>query len=140
MNTEQKEQIRKLRSTGHGYAAIANALGLTKNQVSAFCRRNNLTGQIADTGDENTPDGSYCQYCGKPIRQVPGRKEVRFCSDACRLSWWNSHPEQISRKAVYSFTCAYCGKRFSAYGNRHRKYCSHACYIADRFKGGDSHE
>jgi DNA-directed RNA polymerase subunit M/transcription elongation factor TFIIS len=140
MNTEQKEQIRKLRSSGHGYAAIANALGLTKNQVSAFCRRNNLTGQIADSGDENTPDGSYCRFCGKPIRQKPGRKEARFCCDACRLSWWNAHPEQVNRKAVYFFTCAGCGRRFTAYGNRHRKYCSHACYIADRFKSGDGHE
>ena len=90
MNKEQKQQIRKLRGDGHGYAAIANALGLTKNQVSAFCRRNNLTGKIADTGDENTPDVSYCQYCGKPIKQIPGRKEVRFCSDACRKTTWRA--------------------------------------------------
>ena len=44
MTNEQKEQIRKLRGSGYGYATIADALGLTKNQVSAFCRRNNLAG------------------------------------------------------------------------------------------------
>ncbi|RXM53885.1 RNA polymerase subunit sigma-70, partial [Clostridium tetani] len=27
----------------------------------------------------------------------------------------------------------YCGKEFSAYGNKNRKYCSHNCYIRDRF-------
>jgi IS30 family transposase len=59
MNSEQKEQIRKLCSTGCGYAAIANALGLTKNQVSAFCRRNNLTETIGGT---NT-----IQYLDHPV-------------------------------------------------------------------------
>ncbi len=61
-------------------------------------------------------------------------------SDKCRTVWWNSHPEAVNRKAVYSFTCAHCGKPFTAYGNAGRKYCSHACYIADRYKGGDEHE
>lgn len=27
----------------------------------------------------------------------------------------------------------YCGKAFVAYGNKDRKYCSHDCYIRDRF-------
>ena len=45
MTNEQKEQIKMLRDSGYGYATIAEALGLTKNQVSAFCRRNNLSGK-----------------------------------------------------------------------------------------------
>ena len=44
MTNEQKEQIKMLRDSGYGYATIAEALGLTKNQVSAFCHRNNLSG------------------------------------------------------------------------------------------------
>lgn len=39
----------------------------------------------------------------------------------------------IYRKAVYAYTCAHCGKPFTAYGNKERKYCSHNCYISDRF-------
>jgi endogenous inhibitor of DNA gyrase (YacG/DUF329 family) len=140
MNTEQKEQIRRLRKEGYGYASISHALGLTKSQVSAYCRRNNLTGRLADPNDANTPGAAYCQCCGKPLMQHPGRKEMKFCSDACRLKWWNSHPGDVNRKAFYTFTCACCGKTFTAYGNRHRKYCSHACYIQDRFKGGGGHE
>lgn len=64
----------------------------------------------------------------------------KFCSDNCRTAWWNAHPEKVNRRAVYHFTCAHCGKPFTAYGNAKRKYCSHACYIADRYKGGDGHE
>jgi hypothetical protein len=35
--------------------------------------------------------------------------------------------------------CQHCGKPFTDYANRHRKYCSHPCYIAARY-GGDQHE
>ena len=54
-------------------------------------------------------------------------------SDTCRTAWWNSHPDCVDRKAVYAYTCAHCGKPFTAYGNKERKYCSHGCYISDRF-------
>ena len=50
--------------------------------------------------------------------------------------WWTEHPERIRQKAVYEFICAKCGRAFTAYGNKKRKYCSHECYIADRFGGG----
>ena len=33
-----------------------------------------------------------------------------------------------------------CGKPFTVYGNSKRKYCSHECYIRNRFKGGDDGE
>ena len=139
MTNEQKAEIRKLRGSGHGYATIADALGLTKNQVSAFCRRNNLSGN-ASKEDAGQPDANCCRNCGKPLTQLPGRKEVKFCSEACRRAWWNSHLDQVNRKAIYEYTCTGCGRPFSAYGNSRRKYCSHECYIRARFKGGDGHE
>lgn len=140
MTNEQKQQIIKLRQDGYGYATIASSLGLTKNQVSAFCRRSNLTGTKAAVHTEEKPELNCCRNCGKPLTQTPGRKPVKFCSDKCRTHWWNTHLEKVNRKAFYSFTCACCGKPFTAYGNDHRKYCSHDCYIADRFKGGDRHD
>ena len=139
MTNEQKEQVKRLRGSGYGYATIADALGLTKNQVSAFCRRNNLTGTIAN-GNTPAPDVGCCLCCGKPLVQTPGKKASKFCSDACRNKWWNAHLDQVNRKALYQFTCACCGKPFSAYGNSKRKYCSHECYIKARFKGGGSIE
>ena len=139
MTNEQKAEIRKLRSSGHGYATIADALGLTKNQVSAFCRRNNLSGNIGTTG-AGQPDSNCCQNCGKPLTQLSGRKKAKFCSEACRRAWWNGHLDQVNRKAIYEYTCAGCGRPFSAYGNSRRKYCSHECYIRARFKSGDCHE
>ena len=29
--------------------------------------------------------------------------------------------------------CKNCGVMFTVYGNKHRKYCCHECYINDRF-------
>lgn len=139
MTNEQKIQISSLRGDGYGYARIAAALGLTKNQVAAFCRREGLSGTKSAIHSD-VPDIPCCKNCGKPLPQSEGTKPRKFCSGDCRQAWWNAHPEAVNRKAVYSFTCACCNKPFTAYGNARRRYCSHACYIADRFKGGERHE
>ena len=139
MTDLQKEQIAAFRGQGYGYATIANALGIKKDAIVAFCRNMGLTGTKASGNKRVTLDTGFCLQCGKPLRQTPSRKKVKFCSGKCRTAWWNSHPEAVKRKAVYYFTCAHCGKDFTAYGNAGRKYCSHACYIAERF-GGDRHE
>lgn len=141
MNIEQKNKIASLRKEGYGYSKIAQALGLSKNTVKSYCKRNNLPGIPVETSpDVSEIKLTFCLECGKEISQIPGRKEKKFCSDECRHKWWNARPEKITRKAIYSYTCSGCGKTFTAYGNSHRKYCSHTCYIADRFKGGDSDE
>lgn len=77
----------------------------------------------------------YCECCGKEVMQKPGRKLKRFCSDKCRNAWWNQHQDQVNKKANYEYVCPCCKKTFIAYGNANRKYCSHECYIEDRFGG-----
>ena len=74
-----------------------------------------------------------CQNCDKEIWQAPHLKPRKFCCDKCRNLWWNSHLDQVKRKAIYKYVCPQCGAEFEAYGNRRRKYCSHECYIKDRF-------
>lgn len=74
-----------------------------------------------------------CEQCGIMVVQNPGHKHKRFCSDKCRMLWWNSHQDLVKRKANYEFTCARCGKAFISYGNKSRKYCCQECYIEDRF-------
>ena len=140
MTIEQRERIGSLRQEGYGYTAIAKAIGLTKGGVKAYCRAHGLAGVKAGSNARVAPEQEFCRQCGAPLRQTQGRKRVKFCSAVCRQKWWNAHPDQDQRKAVYTFTCARCGKAFTAYGNAHRKYCSHRCYIAARFRRGDSHE
>lgn len=135
MTDEQKTKISELRAEGCGYGTIAQRLGMSPNTVKSFCRRNKaeLERQIPAGVPERH---SYpCKNCGKPVQQTPHRKRKMFCSDHCRNTWWNSHLEQVQRKAIYEFTCPCCGKQFTVYGNKNRKYCSHECYIEHRFGG-----
>lgn len=132
MTDEQKKEIQRLRRSGAGYKKIAEKTGISINTVKTFCRRRSLA--------EKTNDGKQlCMCCGKPLIQTPGRREKKFCSDTCRTRWWSKHRSERVGKNDHLRTCAYCGKEFSAYGEPKRKYCSHACYIADRF-GGDACE
>lgn len=137
MTEEQKNAIIRCRNGGLGYATIAKDIGLTKDAVVAFCRRNGLTGNMAGKVQDTA---GRCKECGTVLVQTEGMKTRVFCCAECRKKWWKEHPEMLDKKAVYSYTCAGCGREFTAYGNSRRKYCSHACYIKDRFKGGGADE
>lgn len=137
MTDHQKAQIIKLRAAGNGYGKIARTLGISLNTVKSFCRRNDISrNSFSEPSATFTGETTYCENCGRPIRQIEKQKKKRFCCDKCRNAWWNSHLDQVKRKAVYYFKCPHCGKEFRVYGDKRRKYCSHACYIADRFKAG----
>lgn len=134
MTSEQKEIITQMRSEGQGFGRIAQVLGLSRDTIKSFCRRHDVVAKIAPEKK------GCCPQCGRPVECKEHTKPRRFCSSLCRQAWWNTHPECVGRKAVYQFICATCGSTFSAYGNSHRKYCSHDCYIKARFKVGASHD
>ena len=136
MDGFQKEQIRNLRGEGLSYAEIARQVDASRDAVISFCRRNGLQEIKKPITAVKIAAEDVCRECGKPLVQVNGMKRRVFCSKECRVKWWKEHPEQLNQKAVYQYTCPHCGKPFSAYGNAKRKYCSHACYISDRFGGG----
>ena len=143
MTNEQKTVVESLRSQGLGYKRIAAQTGISANTVKSYLRKNApvaVEQEIPIISPESVAVISsdfqpVCRQCGKPVAQNPGRKEKKFCSDSCRTRWWNNHLDLVKRKAIYHFTCPTCGRDFSAYGNAHRKYCSHSCYIEDRFGG-----
>ncbi len=136
MTDTQKAKIKELRLAGYGYKRVAQALSLSVDTVKSYCRKNNLGGVMAEPPLSSLNGKTYCRQCGKELLQKPNQKALLFCSSECRQTWWNAHPEMINRKAFYSYRCPQCGKAFTAYGNAHRKYCSHPCYIQDRFGGG----
>jgi len=135
MTLSQKERITQMRADGDSYSKIAATLDISKNTVKSFCQRNNL-GDMSAKSAEPVPadDGSHCKQCGQKIQQQPKKKLRKFCSDECRAAWWAAHPEALNKKATYNFVCAYCKAPFTAYGNKERKYCTHTCYVAGRFK------
>ncbi len=138
MTDDDRKRISELRLEGKGYKAIASILGLSRDSVRGYCRRNELDGDgivAALNIQEKVNRNILCAQCKQPLKQVTRGRAKRFCSDACRTKWWNEHQEKRNKSetAIYHYTCAYCGKEFSAYGNKNRKYCSHNCYIRDRF-------
>lgn len=134
MTDLQKSQIAALRGQGYGYKKIGQLMGLSVNTIKTYCKRNALGGAVT-----NQPCSleQACKCCGAPLIQTPGRKPRVFCSDACRTKWWNAHPELVNHRNGCQVTCGHCGRAFTVGKNSTRKYCSHNCYIADRFHGGD---
>ena len=130
MNDTQRNRIRSMRNENKSYGEIARLLSIKESTIKTFCRRNGLNGHRADVP---VISDYRCKNCGIFVKQTPGRKEKKFCSSYCRNTWWNAHLYQVNRKAFYSIVCSGCGNVFQSYGNKNRKYCSHECYIADRF-------
>ena len=109
MNQDEKARIIELREEGLSYTEIAKRMDISKNTIKSFCRRNGITETKKDKGDLGV-----CEFCRKPISQP------------------------VDRKASYESVCRYCDKTFFPYGNKNRKYCSHQCYINDRFGGEEN--
>lgn len=119
MTEKDKHLITELRTNDIGYAKIADTLSLSIATVKSYCIRNNI---------KSKENQLSCLECGKSIIPLQGRREKKFCSDKCRIKWWNHHTNFMRSNA----TCVHCGKEF--HGRAGRKFCSHACYIAERFK------
>ncbi|SFS05828.1 hypothetical protein SAMN05661086_03488 [Anaeromicropila populeti] len=138
MTASQEKQIRELRMRGIGYRAIGSVVGVSRDIVRNFCKARGLEGYakaLTKNVMEQMQSGEACFYCGKRMEQPYTGRPRKFCSNQCRRDWWKAHPEAVEKRktAVYQQTCACCGITFEAYGNRNRKYCSHNCYIKDRF-------
>ncbi|RKM55398.1 RNA polymerase subunit sigma-70 [Butyrivibrio sp. CB08] len=132
MTESVKKQIRDMRGRGMSFGQIATSLALPTSTIKSYCRREGVV-----SVKTAIPEGmGMCMCCGAKIVQNPKRKEKRFCSDKCRMAWWNNNLDKVNKKAFYQYTCACCNKPFTVYGNSTRKYCSHECYIKDRFGGG----
>ena len=130
MRNDERLRIEQLKQNGYGYKRIAAELNLSPNTVKAYLRRK----KVSENGVK------VCKNCGASVHQLAHRKEKLFCSDACRMAWWNKHQSQVKRKAFYHLTCAYCGNSFVSYGNKNRVYCSRSCYALARRKEGGTNE
>lgn len=128
MDDSQRETIKMLFENGHGYTTISKMLGINPSTVKSFIRRQRL--------NRNSTERliKHCENCGKELFQIAKRKPKRFCCDKCRNLWWNSHLDQVNRKAYYSLRCRNCGKEFQAYGDKYRKFCCLECFKQYRIK------
>lgn len=142
MTDKQRELIYALREKGMGYTSIGKEIGLSRDVVRNFCKSRGLAGYAGNNPNYKGKrmylkykDGKCCRLCGREISQPKTGRPRRFCGESCRRQWWKIHPELGKKQetAMYIFSCKHCGKEFAAYGNQKRKYCSHQCYIRERF-------
>lgn len=95
MTDADKTQIIKLRAKGFSYKKISAETGISENTIKSYFKRNT----------------NLCPVCGNPLI---GKK---YCSDKCRISWWNKHPHRTS--AMIECQCENCKKTFLLIQVRH---------------------
>ena len=54
MTPDEKSRLSTMRKAGRSYAEIADALGISKNTIKTFYRRNGLTPEIEKIAKVNT--------------------------------------------------------------------------------------
>ena len=136
---QQKEQISKLRANGASFGKIASTLGISINTIKSYCKRNPILSEVVPA-PKAVIHADRCLQCNATLEQSSGHRQKRFCSPKCRIAWWAAHPEQMTRKKLFSVECQHCGGVFMQYGSRPRKFCSRGCYLAHRYgQGGDAH-
>lgn len=139
MTGQQKHDILAMRSQGLTFAQIARETGLSVNTVKSFSRRASEQRHCASKASESKESkkkeqGKVCVHCGKPVHDQPRTKPKRFCSGECRVQWWNARRGKEQRESMLTNACVCCGAVFASYPSAHRKYCSHGCYVAARFR------
>ena len=78
MKKQESDKLNQLRLHGVPPSAIAQELGLSVNTVKSYIRRHPNIGNTVK-----------CQWCDEPVLQSAGRKQKKFCSDRCRITYWN---------------------------------------------------
>ena len=124
MNEIQKHKLVRLKKQGRSYKEIASALSISEGTIKSFFRRQKLKSKEIYT---------KCKNCGATLEKSSRSNVKKFCSNLCRYKWWRKNTEN-NRKCVKINICKNCSKKFKSYYNKDRKYCSHECYINDRFK------
>lgn len=133
MTEEQKTKIIELRKLGLGYKKIANHLGITRDSVRGYCRRNEPFREYIPPKKKkvkriNKIEKSFCLNCNTEIIQRVSGPKRKYCCNKCRYEYIYKN----GNRKNYNLLCEYCEKEFKSYSVK-RKYCSHDCYIRDRF-------
>lgn len=121
----KKDKVVELKEQGMINSEIANLLDIPINTVRSIWYR---SGRANTYVNEKT-----CLNCHGNLIQIGKGRKKKFCSDKCRLEWWNKNSNKLRKKAYYKRKCLYCGREFELYGRPHAKYCSHICYITRRY-------
>lgn len=121
MTEKQKHDIVKLRIDGMKQKDIAEVTGVGESVVKTLCAKYSIK-----------PGVRICANC---FSELP-RYSSKFCSRECMINWWKLHRKEQPHREFH-FVCQHCKKEFVRYRNDHPKYCSHDCYIKERYMKED---
>ena len=134
LTTHQKEMIATLRTKNYGYAVIATKMGIERDQVRDYCRRNGLTGY---KGEGNKPEKPlFCKHCGKEFRLSKLgelEKSKTYCSKECSIGFWETERTKnaVGKKAY----CVDCGKEYKIKHDwASPLFCSEKCRMETKRK------
>lgn len=128
LKESQKQDIIRLRSHGWGYRKIACAVNASRDQVRNFCKSNSVAGKGIDLIKKiDNLDEHYCKMCGTALIQNKTGRRKLYCSKDCKTKWEKLHP------VLHEIQCQYCGNVVFVQNADTRKFCSHECYIKNRF-------
>ncbi len=125
MTKTEQMQATIMRENGYSYGQIANELEISINTIRSFCQRKHL--EIKDHKDVH-----FCKSCGVQLDKT----RRKFCSRKCKTDWWNHHKPET--KGQTEKVCPTCGKTFRFFPSQKRIFCSHPCYIKQKFSGLNS--
>ena len=93
MKRREAEKIAQMVLFGMTPSKIAAEMGKPLSTIKSHIRRHPII-----------PPEPKCLWCGVPVVQPEGRKQKKFCSDRCRMQYWNNRRKEEStherRKAV----------------------------------------
>ena len=128
MTSGQEKVIQRLRLAGESYTSIAGKTGMAVGTIKAYCSRQGIK--------PSQNEAQHCARCGKALVTVMYLcRPQRFCSTQCRTGWWQENRDKRVRNGAVH-VCSHCRKEYTSY-NKQSKYCSHSCYIAQRFRTGE---
>ncbi|MCD8306819.1 MAG: hypothetical protein LUD51_01120 [Clostridia bacterium] len=89
MTPKQTDTINSMLARDISEAEIAKSIGMSSAALRSYLHRH----------PELRRDIKRCRCCGKIVPQTPHKREKQFCSDTCRMSYWNAQrPTKKPRK------------------------------------------
>ncbi len=118
MTNVEKNAIISMNEKGMSVNEISEILKISKNTIKSFLQR------------KRTDD--VCLNCGAVLTHIPHKKKKKFCSDKCRMHYWNAHTNEMSHTSAVIVKCEVCGKDVLSYRKKTRRFCSRECAAKGR--------
>ena len=118
MTNIEKNAIISMNEKGMSVTEISEILKISKNTIKSFLQR------------KKTAD--ICLNCGTVLIHIPHHKKKKFCSDKCRMHYWNVHQNEMSHTNAAIIKCEVCGKDVLSYRKKPRRFCSRECAAKGR--------